>query len=231
MGYPALIVVVADVIVLWMVGTIYYDVGRGARGGRWLAAGWAAGVIALFAAWQPLWQPFATLLVVAALFVGWWLRQKPRHDRDWDPAVAVLPRAVRKGDEITIENVRNFDYRSLDDFTPRYEARTYHLAHLAAIDAIFFNWGSAVMSHPVLVLDFGPDGRVCISIEVRYRRGQGYSILRSIYHFYELIFLVADERDAILRRTKYGPSQATHLYRLDSQLFRPADDAPQRQKA
>jgi len=70
------------------------------------------------------------------------------------------------------------------------------------------------MSHPVLVFDFGPDGRVCMSIEVRYQRGQKYSILRSLYHFYELIFLVADERDAILRRTKYGPSQEAHLYRL-----------------
>jgi hypothetical protein len=128
--------------------------------------------------------------------------------------VAVLPRAVRDGDAVTIENVRNFDYRSLDDFTPRYENRTYRLANLVGVDAIFFNWGSAVMSHPVLVFDFGPDGRVCMSIEVRYRRGQKYSILRSLYHYYELIFLVADERDSILRRTKYGPSQEAHLYRL-----------------
>jgi len=201
-------------IVLWMVGALYYDVGNASKWGRWLAAGWAVGVVAMFVAWQPLWQPFAVLLVVAALFVGWWLRQKPSHDRDWDPAVALLPRAVRKGDAVTIESVRDFDYRSLEDFTPRYENRTYQLANLTAIDAIFFNWGSAVMRHPVLVFDFGPDGRLCMSIEVRYRRGQKYSILRSIYHLYELIFLAADERDAILRRTKYGPSQEAHLYRL-----------------
>jgi hypothetical protein len=29
-----------------------------------------------------------------------------------------------------------------------------------------------------------------------------------------LIFVVADERDVILRRTKYGPSQEAHLYRF-----------------
>jgi hypothetical protein len=126
----------------------------------------------------------------------------------------VLSRAERTGDTITIENVRNFDYRTLDDFTARYESRTYHLENLTAVDVIFFNWGSAVMSHPVLVFDFGPEGRVCVSIEVRYRRGQQYSILRSLYHYFELIFLVVDERDAILRRTKFGPSQGAHLYRL-----------------
>jgi len=64
------------------------------------------------------------------------------------------------------------------------------------------------------VFDFGPDGRVCVSIEVRYQRGQKYLPLRSLYRYYELIFLVADERDAVLRRTKYGPGQEAHLYRL-----------------
>jgi hypothetical protein len=46
------------------------------------------------------------------------------------------------------------------------------------------------MSHPVLVFDFGADGRVCVSIDVRYRKGQTYSILRSFYRQQELIVLV-----------------------------------------
>ena len=72
------------------------------------------------------------------------------------------------------------------------------------------------MSHPVLVFDFGSDGRVCVSIEVRYRLGQNYSILRSFYRQQELIFVAADERDVILRRTKYGPSQEALLYRFQA---------------
>jgi len=212
--FAVAMIAVAVPVTLWIAGAIYFDACRGAKWGRWLGLGWLAGVVALFTAWQPLWQPFAIWLVVTALFIGWWLRQKPSHDRDWDLSVAVLPRAIRKGDEITIENVRNFEYRSLEDFTPRYESRTYHLDDLTGVDIVFFNWGSAIMSHPVLVFDFGPDGRVCMSIEVRYQRNQKYSILRSLYHFYELIFLASDERDAILRRTKYGPSQEAHLYRI-----------------
>jgi hypothetical protein len=53
-----------------------------------------------------------------------------------------------------------------------------------------------------------------MSIEVRYRKGQNYSILRSFYRQQELIFVAADERDVILHRTKYGPSNEAHLYRL-----------------
>jgi hypothetical protein len=204
------------VITLWMVGAIYYDVCRGNKWGRLLAPGWAVGVSTLFAAWQPFWQPFATVLGVATLFVAWWLRQKPSHDREWDPSVAVLPRAVCKGDMITIENVRNFDYRSPDEFKPRYETRMFHLANLSGTDIVFFNWGSSWMSHPVLVFDFGPDGRVCISAEVRYRKGQKYSLIRSLYRQQELIFLVADERDVILSRTKHGRPQTSHLYRFNA---------------
>jgi hypothetical protein len=104
----------------------------------------------------------------------------------------------------------------LGEFTPRYETRTFHLAELKALDIIFFNWGSPWMTHPVLVFDFGPDGRISMSIEVRYRKGQNYSILRSLYRQQELIFIVADERDVILRRTKYGPSQDAHLYHFNA---------------
>jgi hypothetical protein len=129
----------------------------------------------------------------------------------------VLPRAVRPGELVTVENVRNFAYHAPDDFTPRYETRTFDVAHLKSVDIIFFNWGSPWMSHPVLVFDFGPDGRVCVSIEVRYRKGQKYSLLRSVYRQQELIFVVADERDVILRRTKYRRDQEeAHLYRFTS---------------
>ena len=202
------------VITVWTAGAIYFDVCGGAEWGRWVALSWAIGVTALLAVWQPLWQPFVVLFGAESLFLAWWFRQKPSHERDWDPSVAVLPRAVCSGDAVKIENVRNFEYRSLDDFTPRYETRTVHLANLKAADIIFFNWGSAWMSHPVLVFDFGLDGRLSISIEVRYRQGQDYSILRSLYRQQELIFVVADERDAILRRTKYGRGQDALLYRF-----------------
>jgi Domain of unknown function (DUF4105) len=212
----AIMLSVGAAVTFWMAGAIYYDVCSGARWGRLPAAVWVGGVIALFVFWQPLWQPFVVLLGVTAVFLVWWFRLKPSHQREWDPCVVLMPRAVREGDAVTIENIRNFEYKSLNDFDPRYETRTYHLANLKGVDIIFFNWGFALMSHPVLVFDFGPDGRICMSIEVRFRKGQRFSITRSLYRQQELIFLAADERDAILRRTKHGRPQQAHLYRFNS---------------
>lgn len=210
----ALMLAVAAVVTLWMAGAIYFDVFAAGRWGRIGAALWLVGIVCLFAFWRPIWQPFVALLALAAHFLVWWLRIKPSHNRDWDPSVALMPRAVHTGDAVSIENVRDFEYRSAEDYTARYENRTYHLSNLQSADIIFFNWGVALMSHPVLVFDFGPDGRVCMSIEVRYRRGQRFSIVRSLYRQQELIFLVSDERDAILRRTRVGRPQEAHLYRF-----------------
>jgi hypothetical protein len=113
----AFMVAGAAAVALWMVGAIHYDIGGGSASGRWMAAAWVVGVVSLFALWQPWWQPFAALLGIAALFLAWWLRLRPSHDREWDPSVAVLPRAVCEGDVVTIQNVRNFEYRSLVNVT------------------------------------------------------------------------------------------------------------------
>ena len=103
---------------------------------------------------------------------------------------------------------------ALQEFTPHYETRRYDLANLRGVDVIFFVWCAGWMSHPVLVFDFGPDGRICISIEVRFRKGQQYSVIRSFFRQQELIFLAVDERDIILRRTKHSEGQEAYLYRL-----------------
>jgi hypothetical protein len=218
-----LLTVLATGITAWTAGAIYYDVGRGARWSWAPAVAWCLLVAVVFATWKPVWYPYIALIGISLVFAGWWLSLKPSHARQWDASVAVLPRALRDGDVVTIENVRNNDYRSFHDYTTRYETRAYHLANLRGADVIFFYWGSAWMSHPVLVFDFGPDGRVCMSIEVRFRNGQRYAVLRSLYRQQELIYLAVDERDAILRRTQHAHCDG-YLYRLieDTAVLRTA---------
>ena len=205
-------------VAVWMIGAIYYDACGGAAWGRWVVMVWAVAVIAMFAAWRPLWQPIVALVGVEWLFLAWWFRLKPSNDRDWDPSMAVLPRAVIAGDAVTIENVRNLEYRSIDDFTAKYETRTYHLSNIKGVDVIFFDWGDGLRGHPAMVFDFGCDGRICMSIEARITKEQSYSVFRSLYRQQELMFVAADERDVILRRTKYSKHQWAYLYSLNSNV-------------
>ena len=77
-----------------------------------------------------------------ALFFGvvvWWISIPPSHDRPWRPEVAVMPRASIEGNRVRITGVRNFDYRSRNDFTVRYEEREVQLSHLTGWTAPRFD--------------------------------------------------------------------------------------------
>src|SRR5262245_12245101 len=89
---------------------------------------------AAFAIWA-VWFSRQRRMSVAAglLFLGvvaWWIAIPPSQHRNWRPEVAVMPRAIIDGDHVHLTGVRNFDYRSRDDFTVRYEERDIQLSHL-----------------------------------------------------------------------------------------------------
>jgi hypothetical protein len=211
-----LIFVATSLIVLWIAGAILFDVGGATWRGVLLAVAWILFELATFVLWQPAWKPLLLLLVLGSLFMWWWFSQRPSHSREWDPNFARLPRVVMSGDELTIEGLRNTAYPSKANSVPQYETRNYLLSKLQGVDLLILTWGSPWMCHPMFVFDFGADGRVCISIEVRYRVGQKYSLLRSLYRQQELMFIVSDERDAILRRTKWLDGHDLCLYRLNA---------------
>jgi hypothetical protein len=148
-----------------------------------------------------------------AVIVGWWLTLRPSQHEDWQPQVATLGYANREEDRVTVHDIRNFDYRSATDFTPRYDTRTFDLANLRALDLFINFWGSPYMAHPILSFDFGPQGHLCFSIETRPKRGQNYSTLGGLYRQFELIYIAADERDVVRLRTNYK-REDIYLYRL-----------------
>jgi hypothetical protein len=124
------------------------------------------------------------------------------------------PYAVIEGDVVTFHQVRNFDYRTEKDFTPRYETRRFDLNKLSGVDLFLNYWGSPYMAHPILSYDFGEDGRICFSIETRPEKGESYSALGGLYRKFELFYVVADERDVVRLRSNFRKGQDVYLYRL-----------------
>jgi hypothetical protein len=154
----------------------------------------------------------------AAVFLGFclvWSRVEPSNDRAWQPDVAQLPYATFDGDLVTIHNVRNVDYRSETDFTPRYYDKTYDLRELDSVDLIAVYWMGDAIAH--IMLSFGFAGRdyVAVSIETRKEIGESYDTLRGFFRQYELIYVVGDERDLIRLRTNYrkNPPEEVYVYR------------------
>jgi hypothetical protein len=157
-----------------------------------------------------------TLLVFGAAFAAlllWWSSIEPSNQRDWQTEVARLPHATRDGERITLHNVRNFDYRTEQDFVARYDERTFDLRELDAVDLIAVYWAGEAIAH--IIVSFGFAGEhVAISIETRKEKGEAYSSIAGFFRRYELIYLVGDERDLIRVRTNYRePREQVYLYR------------------
>ncbi len=221
-------------IASWTSGALFNDVGQRSRWGWCLVGGWIAFVGASLLWLKPL--LYAVLLVTAVfmMFVFWWIAQRPRNDRNWAPDFSRACRIEIEGDKVAVFNVRNLQYRSLTDYDLRFETRQYRLSDLHAADLLILFWGPSWMCHPMVIFDFGHDQHLCFSVEVRYRQGQPYDVVRAIYRQYELMYVVSDERDAILRRTKFAENQDCYLYRLQMdkdavrQLFQEYTDATNR---
>lgn len=163
---------------------------------------------------------FLVFLVMFAGVVGWWITIAPSHDRPWRPEVAVMPRAFIDGDSIRITGVRNFDYRSRNDFTVRYEEREIELSHLTGIDFYVSYFMEGPVGHTFLSFTFDNAPPLSISIETRPEVGEGFAPIASMFKQFELIYVVGTERDVVGVRTNHR-GEPTYLYRLNSS----ADDA------
>jgi hypothetical protein len=220
-GVWALAWLLAVVCTTWAFGALYYDfpVIKGAILCVFALAVLAALVFARGAA-RKLGATFLTFAVV----LGWWLTLRPGNDRNWQPDVAQTAWAEVNGDEVTLHNVRNCDYRTETDYTPRWETRTVRLSQITGMDIAITYWGSPYMAHPIISFQFADALPLCFSIETRKQTGQTYSAIGGFYRQYELIYIAADERDVIRLRTDFRQGEDVYLYRIAA----PAEKARER---
>lgn len=144
------------------------------------------------------------VLVAAVVFVGWWLIQRPSNDRQWVANLAKLPRITFDENTVTIQSIRNTEYRSADDYTPTYYDRMFDLRRIQSVDFAVVPFENVeAAAHTFLIFGFEDGERLAISVEVRRERGESYSPLKGMLRQFELMYVITDERDSILLRTKH----------------------------
>lgn len=185
---------------------------------RWL---WMAAVAVVAIAlvgvgrrqWKAGWGGLAIACLVGA---AWWMSIAPSNDRDWAPDVAHGVTADIAGPEVVLRNVRNFEWRSEDDFTPRWEARRYSLDRLTSVDLVSSVWASPAIAHTLISFGFADNRHVVFSAEVRRERGEEFSEIGGFFKEFELVMIAADEADILRLRTNIRRENVTLLpLRLD----------------
>jgi Domain of unknown function (DUF4105) len=168
-----------------------------------------------FARWRKRLLVACSILFAAIL--SWWLFAiNPSNERQWQPNLAKLPYATIDGDIVTMHNIRNVDYRSEFDFSPAYYTKTYDINKLDGVDLFAVYWMGPAIAHTIVSFNFGDKDYLAVSIEARKELNEGYSTIKGFFRQYELIYIVADERDVIRLRTNYrkDPPEDVYLYRL-----------------
>jgi hypothetical protein len=165
-------------------------------------------------------RAFVVFVVLFLGVVAWWLSISPSHDRPWRPEVAIMSRATIDGDRVRITGVRNFEYRSVSDFTVRHEERELQLSHLTAVDFFvsYFSvsrWSGGLVGHTFLSFIFDNAPPLSISIETRPEVGESFNPVASLFKQFELIYVVGDERDLVRVRTNFR-KETVYLYRLNA---------------
>ena len=186
-----------------------------------LALAVAFAVFAIWALWLSRRRRVKVAFILVFLgVVAWWIAIPPSHHRPWRPEVATMPRVVIDGDRVRISGVRNFDYRSRNDFTVRWEEREILLSHLTGLDFYVSYWSEGLVGHTFLSFLFDNAPPLSISIETRPEVGEGFDPIASLFKQFELIYVVGDERDLVGVRASHR-RETVYLYRLNTS----ADDA------
>jgi Domain of unknown function (DUF4105) len=176
----------------------------------WLA--FTAGV--LVALWQ---GRFGLALASFALaFAGmliWWHHLAPSNDRVWADDVAQITNGTVNGNQVILRNVRNFDWRSNDDYTQRWETREYQLDKLTSVDMVMSYWDGWAIAHMLISFGFDDGQHVAFSVEVRRQKNQVYSEIGGFFKRDGLSIIAADERDVIRVRTNIR-GEDDYLYRI-----------------
>ena len=141
----------------------------------------------------------------------------PSNYRNWSPDQAVLPYAEFHGNQITVNNVRHCRYFSDDVYVVDHENRTYDLADLQAVDFFVVPFDNMpAIAHTMLSFEFqppdGPPQHLVASVEIRKEQGEEYAAWKGSARQYELMYVLADERDAVKVRTNHR-SENVYLYR------------------
>lgn len=143
-------------------------------------------------------------LCAILIFLAVYFSIRPSNDRDWTPDQSILATAEIDGNAITFRNIRNFEYRSTTDYTPSYYDKTFDLEKIKAVYFIVEPFsGYKGAAHTFLSFEFEGDNFVAVSVEIRKEKGEIFSAYKGLMRQYELMYVIADERDVVKLRSNF----------------------------
>ncbi|MBP7218436.1 MAG: DUF4105 domain-containing protein, partial [Acinetobacter sp.] len=96
-------------------------------------------------------------LIYCAAFIGalsWYFSLTAQQDRNWNPEVAEQLSYSKQGDVVTLRNVRNFNWRTEQDYDIHWEDRSFDLNKITGVNVITSYWMGPQIAHTLVSFDF-----------------------------------------------------------------------------
>ncbi len=146
--------------------------------------------------------------------------QSPSNDRDWVPENSRIAEIHIVDDDVQVRNFRHAVYRSETDVDVHFHDMAFPLSGLDKVWFVVQRFTALEgIAHNFLTFrwqdESGPH-YFSVSVEIRRELGETFSPVKGLYRQYELIYIVADERDEIGSRTVLRPSDRVFLYAVNA---------------
>ena len=129
---------------------------------------------------------------------------KSSNHKDWAEDQKILPYAEINDKIVTVYNIRNFNYETTDKYTPNYYDKSFDLDKIKSVDFILEPFSKfAGVAHTFLSFGFEDNEYLTISVEIRKEKGEEFSALKGLFNKYEIMYVVADERDSVKLRSNF----------------------------
>ena len=154
------------------------------------------------------------LLIITSILIVFFLLlqfKQPSNNRDWTIDATVLPEINIDGENISIKNIRNFTYRTTSDYTPGYYDRTFKLSQIQNVWFMVEPFSKGGAAHTLLSFELNDGTYLAVSVEIRKEKGESFSALKGLMREYELVYVIADEKDVIKLRANYRKDKV-YLY-------------------
>lgn len=160
-------------------------------------------------------RALATYCLALAAVLTWWVTLTPPADRNWAKDVEHQVTGQLSGSILTLENIRNFTWRSPVDFDANWETRRYDLDQLQSVDLFMSYWSGKTIAHMIVSFGFANGAQLAWSVEVRRQAGGEFSPLADVFKTNTLSLIAADERDVVGTRTN-ARGEDVQIYRTNT---------------
>ena len=136
---------------------------------------------------------------------------RPSSTRNWNLDQKVPVGVTVSSTTISLKNIRNVSYTTTSDYAPAYYDKEFRRGSVKKVWFVVEPFSQRGLAHTFLSFEFDNGEFLSISVEIRKEVGESFHPIKGLLRRYELMYVVADERDVINLRANYR-NDKVYLY-------------------